>query len=561
MIKLAEEKEMEDKEEKLRVEKEKQETDKEEGNEEETPKTAGEKRSGSDLSLTPPAKKVCTEEGETSSLACEVSSTSLHSSNGSSTSTKPAVMGEAMDEGEQLKLTEKTTVDDDTKQADNEKDNGDTEEAMDDATDVDVGEEGVDDTASKLLASGISVSLIKKKKLQESVGEKAKEKKTEERSARSSSGTLEVGPNISVTMIHKDKTGQERKMSGGLSVKSPVDLLETSKSATSQLEELKDSISVSRVQRTMTGSSPKLPNLAPHAPSHPHMYPPPQYGSQAPMGALSMGPPGGHGPMGMPGLHPRPPGSLVRPPGPMSSGPVSDQLSSAAGSLADYMRMGLEDLLREMSAQGSPQATIKGLQLELERMSWRHQQEIQEMKQNVEHMMKEMKANIEKENQRTVEQYRKQAELERQKAISETKKKQWCANCTKEAIFYCCWNTSYCDYPCQQAHWPSHLSTCSQANSEEEGQTTPAAGTAPTHEAEKVPNIPTSSPLVITPDQLAAGLGMPRGQVMGVPMTGFNMAGMAGGLRHQFGVPRSPMGLSIRPGVPGQLTISRPYFM
>ena len=33
--------------------------------------------------------------------------------------------------------------------------------------------------------------------------------------------------------------------------------------------------------------------------------------------------------------------------------------------------------------------------------------------------------------------------------IAETKKKQWCANCGKEAIFYCCWNTSYCDFPCQ----------------------------------------------------------------------------------------------------------------
>ena len=44
----------------------------------------------------------------------------------------------------------------------------------------------------------------------------------------------------------------------------------------------------------------------------------------------------------------------------------------------------------------------------------------------------------------------------------ETKKKQWCANCGKEAVFYCCWNTSYCDYPCQQGHWPQHMTTCSQ---------------------------------------------------------------------------------------------------
>ena len=30
-------------------------------------------------------------------------------------------------------------------------------------------------------------------------------------------------------------------------------------------------------------------------------------------------------------------------------------------------------------------------------------------------------------------------------------------------MFYCCWNTSYCDYPCQQAHWPHHMEACTQA--------------------------------------------------------------------------------------------------
>ena len=103
--------------------------------------------------------------------------------------------------------------------------------------------------------------------------------------------------------------------------------------------------------------------------------------------------------MGMPGLHPRPGGPAIRAPAPLASGPVSEQLAAAATGLADYMRMGLEELLREMSAQGSPQATVKGLQLELEKMAWRHQQEMAEMKQNVDIMMKDMKGNLEKENQ------------------------------------------------------------------------------------------------------------------------------------------------------------------
>ncbi|GFV33826.1 zinc finger MYND domain-containing protein 11 [Trichonephila clavipes] len=57
----------------------------------------------------------------------------------------------------------------------------------------------------------------------------------------------------------------------------------------------------------------------------------------------------------------------------------------------------------------------------------------------------------------------KKAEMEeRQKMdISETKKKQWCYNCEAEAIYHCCWNTSYCSVDCQQVHWhKEHKRTC-----------------------------------------------------------------------------------------------------
>lgn len=47
--------------------------------------------------------------------------------------------------------------------------------------------------------------------------------------------------------------------------------------------------------------------------------------------------------------------------------------------------------------------------------------------------------------------------------LLEVKKKQWCAFCQKEAVFFCCWNTSYCDYPCQQKHWAQHQRVCQQA--------------------------------------------------------------------------------------------------
>lgn len=77
--------------------------------------------------------------------------------------------------------------------------------------------------------------------------------------------------------------------------------------------------------------------------------------------------------------------------------------------------------------------------------------------------MAEMRQSLEQERDRLIAEVKKQTELEKQQAVDETKKKQWCANCKKEAIFYCCWNTSYCDYPCQQAHWPEHMKSCTQS--------------------------------------------------------------------------------------------------
>uniref|UniRef100_A0A8D3CQY2 Zinc finger, MYND-type containing 8 n=1 Tax=Scophthalmus maximus TaxID=52904 RepID=A0A8D3CQY2_SCOMX len=106
---------------------------------------------------------------------------------------------------------------------------------------------------------------------------------------------------------------------------------------------------------------------------------------------------------------------------------------------------------------------IRRLRIEIEKLQWLHQQELSEMKHNLELTMAEMRQSLEQERERLVTEVKKQTELEKQQAVDETKKKQWCANCRKEAIFYCCWNTSYCDYPCQQAHWPEHMKSCTQS--------------------------------------------------------------------------------------------------
>jgi len=545
----------------------------------EDPTTAGEKRPNTEDGGNQ-SKKLCGDSSvstENSSLSCEVSSTSYQISNGSSTSTKtnaPAEVGslpvitsvvsEATEEEKQSSDANNETEEHSDENKDKTSDSGEKQE-----------EEGIDETTSKLLASGISISLIKKKKPGQPEVSKDTEKDLADQKGEEKKTPLEVGPHISVTMVSK---ASDSVSSGKftLSLKSPSDLLDPSKSDAKSpnnilLEDLKDTISVSRVNKSpvastvtttqVTNSSSKPPLLSNQQQQQPMMMSP---GMGFPMqvgprGLPMMAP--NQTPMGMPGLQPRPPGPLMRPNLPLSSGTVSDQLKLVASGLADYMRIGLEDLLRELSSQGSPEATIKGLQLELEKMQWRHNQEVAEMKQNVDMMLKEMKGNIEKENQRTIEQFKKQAELEKQKAIAETKKKQWCANCTKEAIFYCCWNTSYCDYPCQQAHWPSHMSTCSQASNDED-----SSGPAAAAPQEIVPdqkftsNANTNNMTSITNDQMVGNMNMQR-QNLGMAQTlGFSMPGMMGIRQQNMGI-RAPMGVSIRPGMPGQLTISRPYFM
>jgi hypothetical protein len=50
--------------------------------------------------------------------------------------------------------------------------------------------------------------------------------------------------------------------------------------------------------------------------------------------------------------------------------------------LSDFLRTTVEEILRDLSNIGSPEATIKSLQIELEKLQWRHNQEMAEMKHN-----------------------------------------------------------------------------------------------------------------------------------------------------------------------------------
>ncbi|XP_058418539.1 MYND-type zinc finger-containing chromatin reader ZMYND8 isoform X19 [Diceros bicornis minor] len=150
-----------------------------------------------------------------------------------------------------------------------------------------------------------------------------------------------------------------------------------------------------------------------------------------------------------------------------ASADVAADIAKYTSKMMDAIKGTMTEIYNDLSKNttGSTIAEIRRLRIEIEKLQWLHQQELSEMKHNLELTMAEMRQSLEQERDRLIAEVKKQLELERQQAVDETKKKQWCANCKKEAIFYCCWNTSYCDYPCQQAHWPEHMKSCTQSES------------------------------------------------------------------------------------------------
>ncbi|KAL0978592.1 hypothetical protein UPYG_G00172650 [Umbra pygmaea] len=150
---------------------------------------------------------------------------------------------------------------------------------------------------------------------------------------------------------------------------------------------------------------------------------------------------------------------------PTASADVAADIAKYTTKIMDAIKGTMSELYNDLSksTSGNTIAEIRRLRIEIEKLQWLHQQELSEMKHNLELTMAEMRQSLEQERERLVAELKKQMEVEKQQAVDETKKKQWCANCRKEAIFYCCWNTSYCDYPCQQAHWPEHMKSCTQS--------------------------------------------------------------------------------------------------
>ncbi|XP_044152195.1 protein kinase C-binding protein 1-like isoform X3 [Bufo gargarizans] len=172
--------------------------------------------------------------------------------------------------------------------------------------------------------------------------------------------------------------------------------------------------------------------------------------------------------------------------------PIATASADVAADIAKYTSKMMEAIKGTMTeiyndlsknTTGNTIAEIRRLRIEIEKLQWLHQQELSEMKHNLELTMAEMRQSLEQERDRLIAEVKKQTELEKQQAVDETKKKQWCANCKKEAIFYCCWNTSYCDYPCQQAHWPEHMKSCTQSATATQQEADPDLSTDKTAQA------------------------------------------------------------------------------
>ena len=82
-----------------------------------------------------------------------------------------------------------------------------------------------------------------------------------------------------------------------------------------------------------------------------------------------------------------------------------------AGKLANYMCHNLKDVIADVSTQGSPEAAIKGLHMEMDKRQRHHQKEIDKVKHNANLTVTEMHQSMGAEKQRGLMDARVQSEI------------------------------------------------------------------------------------------------------------------------------------------------------
>jgi hypothetical protein len=105
---------------------------------------------------------------------------------------------------------------------------------------------------------------------------------------------------------------------------------------------------------------------------------------------------------------------------------------------------------------------IRKLKLSVTELTDKHTKELATLKEEHSSELEAANKTAEESVKKQLEDLRNELNAKFDKTSIEIKRKQWCSFCTKEANYFCCWNSSYCSYQCQIKHWPEHLHGCQQ---------------------------------------------------------------------------------------------------
>ncbi|XP_063709073.1 E3 SUMO-protein ligase RanBP2-like [Culicoides brevitarsis] len=192
------------------------------------------------------------------------------------------------------------------------------------------------------------------------------------------------------------------------------------------------------------------------------------------------------------------------------AGPVSRLLNDNAHKLVDFFRQVMVDTATDMAKNGSAEMRVRMLELEIEQMKTRHAKELAEVKHNSDLILSEYKKSQEKREAQLIDEISRKCELERiravEKAIEETKSKNWCNFCKREAIYHCCSSTWYCGKRCQQQDWGEHMRYCLNGSKQE--------CDAPPVEPIRPPTQHITGPPMNMPPGVPMPNQMPRGHVL-----------------------------------------------
>jgi len=136
--------------------------------------------------------------------------------------------------------------------------------------------------------------------------------------------------------------------------------------------------------------------------------------------------------------------------------------------LADFMKQSVYSLVSDIAKNSEEDLKTENavLKLQIELMKWQQSQAITEVARNhgknyktffsclvltitLEISLQELDVLVEENALRARLECQRIASEEMRKAVTEAKRKTWCAVCLLEASLYCCWNTSYCSVSCQ----------------------------------------------------------------------------------------------------------------